>query len=135
MIAALSSSVLAGSNAAGTWKGHITLDTSKMQKQKDPKVQAQIMDSLKKAASVTINLTLKPNKTYSATTTGGPVANQPPDTGTWSQTGNSVTMTSTKKKTPAKSDTQTLTMSPNGKTMSLTLPSMMGIVAKVVFSR
>jgi hypothetical protein len=85
-----------------------------------------------------INLSLKGNKTFSMTAVAAP-----PDgkshtmTGTWSQTGNKVTMvakTEDGKPATGKDKNQTLTVAPNGKSLTLDMPGGTD-QGKLVFTR
>jgi hypothetical protein len=129
--AALVTSSFADQNPVGTWKGKVLIDTSKMKKVGDPQQQAMIEKGIAAGRNMVITIVMKANKTYVASMSGGPQS--PPDSGTWSLKGNTVTMTSNKKN--GKSQSQPFTLSADGKTMSMSMPPMMGATAKVVFKR
>lgn len=131
VLTALSASVLA-SSPVGNWKGHVVIDTSKMQKVKDPKMQQMIDQGIAKAKSMVISLSIKADKTYTASASGsGAPADK--DNGTWKLAGNTLTLTSLKKDSAQKP--QAFTMSSDGKTLTLSLPSGQGASAKVIFKR
>lgn len=131
-MAALSVQALAA-GVVGVWKGHVVVDTSKMSKTLTPQQQQMIQQSIAATKSMVITLTIKANKTYTASVSGAPGAPST-DTGTWKQSGNSVTMTGSKPGPSGKPDSQTMTLSKDGKTMTLSMPAQMGVSAKVIFS-
>jgi len=126
---------IAGTSPVGNWTGRIVVDTSKMATKPDPQTQEKIRTGIQAAQKVVISMTFKANKTFTAKTSGGPVAGKT-QTGTWSQSGNTVTLTRSDKAPDGKLHSQVFTMSKNGKTLSFTIPGgAMGIVTKIVFSR
>ena len=130
-LAAFCTSAFAGPSPVGTWKGHIVLDVAKLPKAPNPQAQKMMDEQIAKAKAAVIKLTFKANKTFTATSTGMPGSDNS-DNGTWTQTGNTVTIKSTK---PSKNPqvptkpTQNLTLSSDGKTMTLSA----GKMATVVF--
>ncbi|HWA84547.1 MAG TPA: hypothetical protein VG820_13980, partial [Fimbriimonadaceae bacterium] len=114
------------------WKGHIIVDASKMDKTLTPQQQQMVKQSIAATKTMVITLTMKANKTYTASVSGSPASST--DTGTWKQAGNKVTMTGSKPTPNGKPDVQTLTLSKDGKSMMMVLPAQMGVNAKVVFS-
>ncbi|HVT14491.1 MAG TPA: hypothetical protein VHE55_19680 [Fimbriimonadaceae bacterium] len=131
-VAALSVQVLAA-GVVGVWKGHIVVDSSKMDKTLTPQQQQMMKQSIAATKSMVITLTMKADKTYSASVSGTPGADNA-DTGTWKQAGNKITMTGSKPGPGGKPDVQTLVLSKDGKSMTMTLPGQMGVSAKVIFS-
>jgi len=123
------------SSPVGTWTGRIVVDTSKMTPPKDPQTQSAIRQQIQMAQKIMITITFKADKTFTAKSTGAP---RPPktQTGTWSQSGNTVILTPTQASPSGKPLSQSFTMSKNGKTLTSTLPgAQMNIVTKIVFSR
>jgi hypothetical protein len=128
-LAVLATVSLAAQNPVGTWKGKVLLDTSKMPKMTNPDQKKMMDKMLATTRAMVITIVMKSDKTYVATMTGGP--NTPPEGGTWSVKGNTVTMTSKKKG----GQSQPFTLSADGKTMSMSLPAMMGATGKIVLKR
>lgn len=127
-------------NVTGAWKGKIKMDMSKMPAPKDEqgkKMMAQVKDMM---AKITINLTLNANKTYTIKATGipGKEASQTSE-GTWSQSGKSITVTPTKengkKATGENAKKQTLTISADGKTISMMVPGAGQMGGSIIFTR
>jgi hypothetical protein len=116
-------------SAVGTWTGHIDVSAVKAADAN----QQKMMDSMKKMfASTVLKLSLKADKTYSIVITGmGPSAKPTTETGKWSQSGRTVTV-SDKSGKP-----QAMNLSANGKTMVMTPPSGKGGPAgmKIVFTK
>jgi hypothetical protein len=125
-VGALVTGALAGPNVAGAWKGKIVIDDSKMTL-KDPAQIKMAKQQIAQARTIKVTLTLNANKTF----VGGP----PPSTGKWSQSGNSVILTSDKKGPDGKNGTQTFTLSKDGKTLTLAMPARQGILSKIVLTR
>lgn len=125
-------------NAAGTYSGKIVLDKSKLPKGQNAEQQKMINDSLAKVAQMKINLSLKANKTFTITMSGGPMPKASNAEGTWTQSGNKVTMKTTKQDGKSVSgqqgETQNLTLSGDGKTLTLDGASM-GMPGKLIFSK
>jgi hypothetical protein len=121
-------------SAAGTWKGKLHLDAAAM-KAKDPKAQQMMQSVMAMVKNMTFALQVNKNNTWKMDIVGAPqqAGKTPSETGTWSQAGSKVTMKTNKK--AAKSDTQTLTMSKDGKTMTLTAPKGAGPGGAIVFKR
>ena len=74
---------------------------------------------------MTINLTMKKDNTYTLTTSGGPpqAKGNQDDKGTWKQSGKTVTVKSTKKGNKGPDKPQSMTLSADGKTMTMNLPA------------
>lgn len=103
----------------GSWKGKVKIDMSAMPKVTDPK-QKEMMDKmLAQVQAMTITMNVKANKTFVVTI---PAAmGQPGQTseGTWTQAGNVVTVTTTKRNGKAAPDKkpQKMTIQHGGKVM------------------
>lgn len=122
IIAVSSVWAMADKSAVGNWKGHIVFDASKSTI-KDPATQKLAQQQMDSAKKVVVTLNLKSDKTFS----GGP----PSSTGTWSQSGNKVTLVP-KGQTKAK---QVFTLSKDGKTLTYDIPNNQGISAKIVLTK
>jgi hypothetical protein len=77
---------------------------------------------------MSFNLTMKADKTYTISVEGLPQAqssSNSKDSGNWSQSGKTITLKSTKKenKGPNGDKPQTLTLSADGKTLSMAIPT------------
>lgn len=132
---ALAAIALSAPDPVGTWTGRVVVDASKMDKTLDPNTRKQIEKQSLAASSAVIRLTLKSNKSYTASTTGGPRVAKP-DVGAWKQSGNKIILTSTSKEmvgNPAA--TQTFLISAKGDMLTLNLPSYRGVTAKLVLKR
>jgi hypothetical protein len=116
-------------NAAGKWKGKIDTSAMKATNENERKGLAMMKKMFEKAY---INLELKSNKTYSVEMGGMGTPKPTSETGKWSQTGRTVSVTSTKK-------TEKMTISADGKTMIMLPPaadaSNMPKGMKIVFKR
>jgi len=108
-------------NAAGSWKGKVKIDMSTMPKAQNAQQQAQLDAAMKQLSSMVITLVMKPNKTFTISAPG--MGGQKPhsSTGTWSQKGNQVTLTTvtTDGKPEKNQKPMTATITPNGKTMTV----------------
>lgn len=134
-VALIAVQAAAAGNAAGIWKGRIVVDFSKMQKTATAEQQKMINAQVEAVKKIAVTIVLKPNGTYTSSTTGLPGATKPKeDGGTWKQSGNKVTFTASKP-TQGKPESQTLTMSSDGKGMVLDLPAGGGATAKLVLHR
>ena len=124
----------------GAWKGQIVIDARQMPKPTDQKQRQAMENGLAMIRRMVIDLNLRPNRTFAVRMSGGPQG-QPPRRaeGKWSQSGNRITLsTTTEDGKPAKkgpNSTQTFTLAPNGRTMSMTLPGHGPVTAKMVFRR
>lgn len=119
-------SAFASPKVIGSWKGKIHLIVPKMP-DSNPQMKAMIEKQLATLANLSILLNVKPDHTYSTRTQGGPssVPNKE-STGKWSTEGTTITLKSSDPKAPKEG--QKLTVSANGKTMTLTLPRGQGSV-------
>jgi hypothetical protein len=107
----------------GTWKGKLNMKMPPMPAGMDPKMKAMVEQQMGQLKKMVVNLNMKKDNTYVITTTGGPqMAGNDEDKGTWKQSGKTVTITSTKKrKNMGEQKPQAMTLSNDGKTMTLTL--------------
>jgi hypothetical protein len=124
-------------SAAGTWKGKLKMDLSAMPKMQDPKMQAMIQQQMDMVKKMVLNLSLKSDKTYSITVTGLPKdapSGNTKDAGTWSQTGDTVTIKSTMKKGNMNKP-QTLMLSKDKKILNMVFPANAGPKASLTFTR
>jgi hypothetical protein len=113
----------------GKWKGKVGGQMPPLPANATPEQKKQY-DSMKEmVAKIVINLEFKGDKTYSVVVTGSP-QKAPPETGTWTQSGNTVTVKSTKN---GQTRTQPMTMSADGKTITMSPPG--GSTAKITFVR
>ncbi len=131
---------IAAGNVTGVWKGTIKLDTSKLPKPKNAQEQQMMQQGIDMVKKMKITLTLNANKTYSASFTGGPGGASKTSTGKWVQSGNTVTITPVKEDGKAvtgnQAKPQKLTVSSDGKTLTMTPPGQSGgPTATVIFVR
>ena len=113
----------------GHWTGKISIVMPPIPANAPAQQKAMMQKVVAQMAAARIILDVKADKTYTVTTTGLPMQQAgKKETGKWSQKGNSVTMTDTKKGGQA----QNLILTPDGKTMTLAMPNGQG---KVVFTR
>ena len=135
-LAILSASLLAA-NVVGTWKGKITIDSSKAPKPANPEQQKAVENGLAQVKKMVLTLNLKADKTYTvdASNVPGQTKNQKSE-GTWKQDGNTVLLTEVKDNGKPTNDKQpkTLTILEGGKKLSLSAPGMPPFV-KVTFTR
>jgi len=131
-LGALSACALAGPSPVGTWKGHVTIDGSKLPKAPNPQVQKARDQQIAQAGKTQITMTVKSNKTFTVTTIHGGPQSGKPQAGTWTQSGSNVTLTGNEKGPDGKLHPQTFTLSANGKTLSTVVP---GGIIKVVLTR
>ncbi len=134
VFAALSVSVFAA-GVVGTWHGKVLIDSSKLPPAKTPEQQRNMAMALNMVKQVQITMNFKADKTYTASAKGGMIRKQDQsDSGTWSQSGNIVTITPKKKMATQKQKSENLVMSADGRTMTVTIPSG-GFGGKVVFTK
>jgi len=124
----------AGNSPVGTWTGRIVVDISKITTKPDPQTMARIRQGAQQAKKIVISMTFKSNKTFAENFTGGQAPSKA-QTGTWSQSGNTVTLTGSEKRPDGKLHSQVFTMAKNGKTLSLSSTGPIGIVSEIIFSR
>lgn len=123
----------------GKWTGRTIFDEKAILAQaKDAKQKEQIKAGLKQAASFRFALVFKANKTFVLTTPPTGAMGSRTVEGSWSVKGATVTMTTLKKDGKAVDKAlqkpQPLTLSKDGKTMTMTNATPLGTV-RVVFSR
>lgn len=114
-------------------------DTSKMPAEQKKQVDAMIQQM----QAMTLKLSVKADKTFSITVPGQAMGGQKvpasTSTGTWVQSGKSVTMTTKKrdgKDLPAgKGNSQTMTISADGKTMTMVPAGAEAQGVKIVFTK
>lgn len=132
--------VVYAAGAAGKWTGKLEVKLPANMPKMDAS-QKQMMDKiLVEARKMRVALELKSNNTYLLTATNIPGQQKSATSeGTWKQTGNNVVITAKKEDGKAvsgeKAKPQTMVLSKDGKTMTLTLPGGMGGSAKIVFTR
>ena len=132
LIAALTvaSSSLATQNPVGTWKGSLQITMPTLPANLTAQQKKAIEDNVTALKKATVTITFKADKTYSAATKGMPNVPDEKEKGTWVLKGDKVTLTDEKKQV------QTLTFSPDGKTLVIVFPSQPGKgSAKAVFKR
>ncbi|HWD42083.1 MAG TPA: hypothetical protein VG944_24810 [Fimbriimonas sp.] len=122
---ALATFAVASSFAAsvvGTWHGHVDLRGLKIPANAPPD---QVKSVKAMFSKMKLDLTLKANKTFSVSYAG--LGEKPgSDSGTWSQSGNKVSL-------KVKGHPQVATVSANGKSMVMIAPNGLGF--KVIFTR
>jgi hypothetical protein len=135
LLSVLLFAVATAASVVGSWKGKVVLDTSKMKKALNAAEQQRQQQMINSSKSLALTLVFKKDGTYSATATGAPQGTT--DSGKWSQSGNTITVTSSRKLangTPSKPES--FTMSANGKMLSMPLPGTnMGVTGKIIFTR
>jgi hypothetical protein len=127
-------------NVTGAWKGRIDIDMSKLPAAKNEEGKKMMEQVKTMLGKMKITLTLNANKTYSMKATGLPNAMKDQTSeGTWKQRGKSVTLTPTKengkKPTGESAKPVTLTVSADGKKMSMAVPGGAGMGGSLVFTR
>ncbi len=137
--AAIMTAAIASTNVTGAWKGKILLDVSKMPKAQNPQ-QQQMMDGvLAGIKKMSINLSLNANKTFTMSASGLPQnAPNKKAEGTWTQSGNALTLKITKEdgKAPTmKQEPQVITVSADGKTLTMVPKNAGPMGGKIVFTR
>jgi len=125
-------------SAAGSWKGHLQLDASKMPKAQNAQQQAMMTKVMTTLQKLVFTLNMRPNKTFTINVPpmgAGQTAHSAE--GTWTQTGRKVTMVATKNDGKAATGNdkkpQTMTISADGKMMTLVPTTASG--GKIVFKR
>ncbi len=129
LAASLAAAVASAANPVGTWTGKFLIKMPPVPASATPQQKQMMTKMMAQVKAGRITMSLKANKTYTAKITGMPmVPNGGNETGTWSQTGNAVTIKDNKRP----NNPQKLTMSADGKKMTLLLPNGQG---SVVFTR
>jgi hypothetical protein len=129
-LAVLSALALAA-DVSGKWKGHVSIDVSKLPKASNAQEQAQIDQVIKMIKAVKMDLTVNKNKTYSMVVNGGPQKHVE-TAGVWKLEGSTFTLEPQKrngKATPG-GHPQPYTLAKNGRAMSGTFQG-----ATVTFNR
>lgn len=142
-----------GSGVTGTWTGTTEFDRSVLPNPTDPVRKALVEQVIKMSEESKVVMELKKDQTYSINTTGIPrvtpgPAGQPPilstinrlTTGTWSQTGNTISLkmlTVDGQAVPDSNPIIVVTVSDDGKTLTMVPPSAGRDIgsSKVVFKR
>ena len=107
-LSAFAASAMAG-DITGNWKGRVRIDTAKISKAPNASAHTKMMGMISKVQQTVINLTIKPDHTFTESTIGGPSR-----TGTWTLTGKTLSMSTTVNgKVQGKPDV--FVLSPNGK--------------------
>ena len=97
---------------SGVWTLQIQMDVSKLPADQQTKAKAQL-------SKFKSTVTFKKDKTFSAVSSGTPDGKSHTSTGTWSQTGDTVTLTTkTSDGKAVKGGSQVVKLSKDGKTMS-----------------
>lgn len=138
VLTAFVTTTFAATNVVGTWTGRIILDMSKMPKPTNPQQQQTMKKMMDQLAKMRITLKLKANKSFSVSAPAGPGGKPQTGEGTWTQSGQTVTITvkteNGKPATGQSAQPQALSLSKDGKTMTLVPPTAQG-GGKVVFKR
>ncbi|HRI43556.1 MAG TPA: lipocalin family protein [Fimbriimonadaceae bacterium] len=127
-------------DVSGAWKGKISMDTSKIPAPKDEQGKKMLEQVKTMLGKMKITLNLNSNKTYAMKATGLPNSMKDQvSEGTWKQSGKSITLTPTKengkKPTGESAKPVTLTLSADGKKMSMAVPGAAGMGGSLVFTR
>jgi NACalpha-BTF3-like transcription factor len=138
-LAALTTTAFAAPAVVGTWSGKVVFDTSKLPKATTPEQKKMMDDMMAQVKKMRVTLKLNSNKTF---TVKSPAAfGQPAHAaeGTWKQSGQKLTLTTTKedgKKPSAESaKPQDLTISKDGKSLTLVPPGAQAQSFKFIFTR
>jgi hypothetical protein len=124
-------------NPVGAWKGKITVDRSALPKV-DPQQQKMVDQALTQVEKMVIKLNMKSNKTFTMVVPpfmGNPGVNAE---GTWSQKGSTITMVTKKANGQAPKSgekPQPMTITADGKKMTMTPPSSGMGKTKITFTR
>lgn len=109
-------------NPVGAWKGKVQLEKANLPKAQNAEQQKMIDKMLAQVKSMTLNLNMKANKTFTIDVPS--MGGQPgmKGEGTWSQKGNAITLVTTKQngKPPKTSKPQTMKIEPGARKMTLT---------------
>ena len=124
---ALFSSVACAATPVGKWTGKIIVTVPPLPANAPAQQKQAYATAMAQVAKARIMLDLKADKTYTGMMTGVPAANANTK-GKWTQKGNAVTFTESK---PGEKP-QTMMLSKDGKTMTMTMPRGQG---KILFSR
>lgn len=126
---ALAAPLALAASPVGHWTGKMTIKMPTLPPSANPQQKAMMQKVMSQMAQARIMLDLKANKTFTVSMSGMPqAAGAKTESGTWSQKGNVVTTNQAK---PG-SKPQSMNLSPDGKTMTLTIPGGQG---KVVFTK
>jgi hypothetical protein len=107
------------------------VETNSLPKNLSPQQRQQFNAGMEMIKKMKITIILKGDHTYTATATGNPNMKQQTDSGTWKQAGNQVIISPKRKNSPK---SETLTLSADGKTMSMAFPAG-AMKGKVLFTR
>jgi hypothetical protein len=127
-------------NVTGAWKGKVSVDFSKFPAPKDDNGKKMIAQAKDMISKMSITLNLNANKTYEVVAAGLPGAEKTQTSeGTWKQSGTSLTLTATKengkKPTGNNAKPQTLTVSADGKKMTMKFPGGESMGGAIIFTR
>jgi len=129
IVAALTVGItVAATNVTGKWNGKISTDISKLPKETDPQKADLHKKMIAQLATLKITLVLSANKTYTLTTIA-PGKTAPVQHGTWSVSGNTLTLNI--KGRDGAQHPQQFTLSKDGKTLSAAQKGAM----KITFTR
>lgn len=133
-------------NVTGLWKGSLVVDTSKLPKPKDEAQKKQMDAAMAMVRGIKVSLDMKANKTFVMKVTGlpqmtGADGKKTPEgqtaEGTWTQSGNKLTLKVTKSNGAApkgENPPQQVLILEGGKKLELT-PTGGGMGGKVIFVR
>jgi len=116
-VAILISSAFGGS-VTGLWHGHVKVIVANLPTPPNPQDKARMMDQVNKNEKMVIGLTLKADHTFSITAPGM-TASTPGQSGTWSQSGSTISMIA-KGSGTAKVPPQVFTLAKDQKSFSMT---------------
>jgi len=117
----------------GTWKGTIHVQFPPLPSSATPQQKQQVEMVKKMMAQMKIVVNFKANKSYHLTATGGPAKSDQTEDGRWALAGKTLTMWNSKPKN-AQDKEQKLTLSADGKTLTM-LPPSGGMKVVVTFTR
>jgi len=125
---ALCATALSGfaASVVGTWHGRLDMSAMKLPPASTPQQKEMFQKFRTSMATTKFTFTFKADKSYVSTMAGGPVKKPINRTGTWTQSGNTVS-------TKGEKSTETMTLSADGKT--LTAIPKRGNGLKVIFTR
>jgi hypothetical protein len=132
----LATSALAATNVVGAWKGRLEINAAAMPKGETKEEQKMMETMMIKLKKVVMNLQVNANKTFtlSAVDLDGHAQKA---SGTWKQSGNTVTLNITKeegKPKPSSTKSLVMTVAKNGKSMTL-VPKGAENKGKIIFVR
>lgn len=127
-------SVAVAYTPVGIWKGQVAVDTAGMQAQPTPALENRFRQRITEIKKMAFRIVFNADHTFKGTSTRG-TRTLPPQTGTWSQSKNVVTITASPKGRDGKAHHQVFVFSGDGKTLTAKLPAAAGVKANLVLVR